>query len=168
MTVEVSRTGAGDCTLEFSPGLSLRSSVAAVEVNGHGAPFRVTSSASDQHVTMRIPLTQANSTIRIRLKNDFGVSVANVLPPLGSASQGLRVLSETWNSARTQMTLSLSGLAGRSYELSVWNPSQVAAVSGGKLEDVRADQATLVVEFPTGNPESYVHRDVGLTFAGGK
>ncbi len=168
LTLEVKRAGSGDCNLDFSPALSLRSSVVSVELNGHSLPFHMSTGASDQHVSMRAALTQTTSTIRIRLKNDFGVRVANTLPPLGSASQGLRVLSETWNSARTQVTLSLSGLAGRRYELSVWNPSQVVSVHGGKLGDVRADQATLAVEFPAGSAESYMHQDVVLSFAGAK
>jgi glycogen debranching enzyme len=168
MMLEVKRTGSGDVTLDFSPALSLRSDVTSVELNGRSLPFHVSAGVSDEHVTMRVPLTQATSTIRIRLKNDFGVGLANVLPALGSASQGLRVLSETWNSTHTQMSLSLSGLAGKSYELFVWNPSQLASVKGGKLEDVRPDQAALVVEFPGAGTESYVHQDVVLNFAGSR
>ena len=102
--------------------------------------------------------------MRIRLKNDFGISLSNALPALGSASQGLRVLSETWNSARTQLTLSLSGLAGKTYDLSIWNPSQVASVKGGKLA-AGQDLAKLVVEFPSADAESYVHQEVVLNFA---
>jgi hypothetical protein len=139
--------------------------VASVELNGRSLPFHVAASASDQHVAIRFPLTQPTSTIRIRLKNDFGISVSNVLPALGGASQGLRVVSETWNSARTQLTLSLSGLAGKTYELSIWNPSQVASVKGAKLAAAGQDLAKLVVEFPSADAESYVHQDVVLNFA---
>ncbi len=149
----------------FNPGFSSRTDVVSVELNGHSLPFHAAASASDQHVAIRFPLTQATSTVRIRLKNDFGVSLSNVLPALGSASQGLRVLSETWNSARTQLTLSLSGLAGKTYELFVWNPSQVASVKGAKLGAAGRDSAKLVVEFPSADTESYVHQDVVLNFA---
>ena len=168
ITLDVKREGSGDCTLDFSPALSLRSEVASVELNGRGIPFHAETSASDQHVTIRIPLTQTTNSVRVRLKNDFGVSLANVLPALGTASEGLRVLAETWNSSRTQLTLSLSGLAGKTYELSVWNPSQVTSVKGGKLGAASQDEAKLVVEFSSANTESYVHQDVVLNFAGSK
>jgi hypothetical protein len=115
---------------------------------------------------VHIPVSQATSTVRIRLKNDFGVSVANVLPSLGSASEGLRVLSESWNASHTQLTLSVSGLAGKTYELLVWNPSQVVSVKGGKLGEVRPDQANLAIEIPAGSAESYVQQDVVVSFAG--
>jgi glycogen debranching enzyme len=164
LTLDVKRTGPG-CTLDFNPAFSLRTSVASVELNGRSLPFRVAASASDQHVAIRFPLIQTTSTVRIRLKNDFGVSLSNKLPALGSASQGLRVLSETWNSARTQLTMSLSGLAGKTYELSIWNPSQVASVKGAKLGAAGQDLAELVVEFPSADAESYVQQDIVLNFA---
>jgi hypothetical protein len=168
VTLEVKRQGSEGCTLNFSPAVSLRSEVASVELNGHAIQYQVEPSATDQHVAMRIPVTQAASTVRIRLKNDFGVSVANVLPALGVASEGLRVLSQTWNASRTQLTLSLSGLSGKSYDLSVWNPSQIASVKGGRVGEVHQDQATLNVEFPPHDPASYVHQEVVLNFAGSK
>ena len=168
MTLEVKRTGSADCTLDFSPALSLRSDVVSVELNGRSLPFHVTANASDRHVAMRFPVSQATSTLRILLKNDFGVSVSNVLPALGSVGQGLRVLSETYNSNYAQMKLSLSGLAGKSYKLFVWNPSQLSSVKGGKLVDVRTDQAALLVEFGGAGAESYVRQDVILSFAWSK
>src|SRR5207253_7171238 len=108
--------GSGECEFEFSPALSMRTDVVSAELNGRGLPFHITGNPSDRHVAMRFQLTQENSTVRIRLKNDFGVSFSNALPALGSASEGLRVLSETWDSTHTQLTLSLSGLAGKRYE----------------------------------------------------
>jgi len=66
------------------------------------------------------------------------------------------------------MTLSLSGVGGKTYALSVWNPSQVASVTGGKIEEAHADLGSLVVEFRAGSEESYVRQDVILNFAHGK
>jgi len=164
IAVEIRRGGSGDCTIDFSPAVSLRSDVVSAELNGHGIPFHADANATDQHVSMRIPITQSTSTVRVRLKNDFGVALESILPALGSSSEGLRVLSTTWNSSHTRLTLSLSGLASKRYELSVWNPSQVASVKGGKLETAGPDQAKLIVEFPSANAESYVHQDVVLNF----
>jgi glycogen debranching enzyme len=169
LTLEAKRTGSGDCTLEFSPAVNLRSEVTSVELNGHSLPFHVTASTADQHVAMHFPLARETSIIRIKLKNDFGVSLSGVLPPLGSASQGLRVLSETWNSNHTQLTLALSGMTGKVYELSLWGASQISSVHGGRLlRDAGGDRAALIVDFLSGNPESYAHKDVVFDFAGAK
>lgn len=151
--------------LELSPALSLRSGVTSVDLNGHALPFHVSATASDQHVTVRFPLAEGTSTIRIHLKNDFGLGFSGTLPPLGSSSQGLRVLSESWNSAHTQLSLVLSGLAGKRYDLSVWNPSQIASVRGGKLGQ---DLTKLMVDFPTAPVESYLRKELVINFAGAK
>lgn len=168
ITLEMKRTGSGECTVEFSPALSLRSGVASVELNGRSLPFRIKGGTGDQHATMSVPLVQELSTVRIRLKNDFGISLTNTLPALGSPSVGARVISETWNSSRTQMTLSLAGLPGKTYQFSVWNPSQITSVEGGKLRDARQDLAALSVEFPAGSADAYTHQTVVVNFARSK
>jgi len=165
VTLEVKRTGPGDCALELSPALSLRSTVTSVDLNGHTLPFHVSQRASDQHVTMRFPVPEGTSTIRIHLRNDFGLGFSNVLPPLGSSSQGMRIISESWNPTHTQLSLALSGLAGKRYDLSVWNPSQIASVRGGKLKNGTQDQGDLTVEFPSANAGSYVRQDLVISFA---
>ncbi len=78
------------------------------------------------------------------------------------------MLSETYNATDAQMKLSLSGLAGKSYELFVWNPSQLSSVKGGELEDVHPDQAALLVEFGGGGADSYVPQNVILNFVRSK
>ena len=166
--LEVNRSGSGDCNLDFSPAISLRTGVASVEMDGRPIPFHAEANNSDQHVSIRVSIKDATSTIRLHLKNDFGIGVANVLPALASGSQGLRIIAETWDANHAQMTLSLSGVGGKTYALSVWNPSQVASVTGGKIEEVHADQGSLVVEFRAGSEESYVRQDVILSFAHGK
>jgi glycogen debranching enzyme len=165
---DVERTGAGDCVLELSPALSPRSGVSAVELNGHALPFHVSATAGDQHVIVRFPVAEGTNKIRIHLKNDFGLGLSSMLPPLGSSSQGMRVLSESWNSTRTQLSLVLSGLAGKHYDFSIWNPSQITSVRGGKLNDVSQNQAKLTVESPSVNAGSYVRQELVISFAGAK
>jgi glycogen debranching enzyme len=167
VSYEFKRTGAGDCTLQLSPAVSLRSGVTSVELNGRSLPFQMSTTVSDQHVTMRFPVSGGASTIRIRLKNDFGLGYSGTLPPLGGASEGLRVLSEEWNAARTQLSLSLSGRAGRLYDLFVWNPS-LASARGGKLKDGGRDQTELTVEFPPANAGAYVRQELIVSFGGVK
>jgi hypothetical protein len=54
-------------------------------------PYR---NSEDQHLVLRFPVRNGPSTLRIRLRNDFGYDVSSILP-LGERSQGLRVLSES-------------------------------------------------------------------------
>ena len=62
-------------------------------------------------------LRAAPNSLVVRVKNDFGLALTNELPPLGSASRGLRIISESWNASKTDLSLEVSGLAGSRYEL---------------------------------------------------
>jgi hypothetical protein len=184
IVLEAKSTGAGDCWVNFSPALSLRAQVVGVELNGRPLPFKVQANGEDQsgreneghsggqnqdqHVSVRFPARVGSSRVVIRVKNDFGLSQSNELPPLGGTSRELRVLSESWNPARTQLTVEVSGLSGMQYELEAWNASQVRSMDGAVLS-----QGKVRVEFPlTGedagkgtSSEDYQHRTLVFHFA---
>jgi hypothetical protein len=109
---------------------------------------------------VRFPLYGGPNRVVIRLKNDFGLTLSDQLPPLGSASRGLRVISESWNVTRNQFTLEVSGRAGHSYKLSVWNPDQVSSVEGAVL----SKQGELEIQMPQAAAEAYVPQKVTIHF----
>jgi glycogen debranching enzyme len=161
VVLEVKRNGNGECWVEFSPAFSLRTQVVSVEMNGHSLPFKMLPNRNDQHLNLRLKLGDASESIVIRTRNDFGLTLSNQLPPLGSGSQALRVTSEEWNGSRTQLTLNVSGLPGHTYELSVWNPSLVSTVDGGVLTKA----GMLQIPFPSGTADSYADEKIVLHFA---
>jgi glycogen debranching enzyme len=160
IALETKRTGTGDCWVEFSPAFSLRTDVVSVQVNGHSLPFKMQPNSNDKHVYMRFPLASGTSSVVIRVKNDFGLAVSNELPALGSASRGIRIVSESWNAARSDLTLDVSGLAGVRYELDVWNPRQISSVEGATLTKLGA----LQIQMPDGSAESYLQQKVTVHF----
>jgi glycogen debranching enzyme len=163
--LEASRTsGAAECTVEFRPAISLRATVSRVELNGKPLPFHVDTNDQDQHIIVSLPVSEAQKPLRIFVQNDFAVSVASPLPPLGSRSRGLRILSETWSSPRDQLTLDLSGASGTQYELKVWNPSQIQRVEGAELKK-NPDNSTITLQIPDSDSEPYVHAKVVFHFA---
>jgi glycogen debranching enzyme len=161
VVLEARRDGSGDCWVEYSPSFSARTEIVGVEVNGRPLHFTTRRNIDDQHLSVRFPLSATLTTVVIRVKNDFGLALENQLPPLGSASRGLRVIDETWNSTRDQLDLNLSGLAGGLYEMAVWNPAQIASVTGGSL----TKSGKLRIQMPTGREESYSHAQVAIRFA---
>jgi glycogen debranching enzyme len=160
LTLEVKRTGNGDCWVEFSPAVSLRAEVIGVEVNGRPVSFKVHPNQHDQHIEIRFPVYGGPNTVVVRMKRDFGLTLTNELPLLGRASRGLRIISQSWNASRTALTLEVSGRGGDSYELSVWNPSEVSSVEGGSL----TKQGKLEIRIPQGATESYTTQSVTLHF----
>jgi hypothetical protein len=150
--LEVQSTGAGNCSMEFSPAMSLRARITRVQLNGRPLPFHVQTNSSDQHVTMNLPITGNQNTVEIEMKNDFELSESSTAPALGSTSHGLRVLSQSWTPARDSLSLLLSGAAGESYELSAWNPGQIRSVEGAELEKGTAQEAKVRVQLPDAAP----------------
>jgi glycogen debranching enzyme len=160
ITLDIQRTGTGDCRLEFSPAFSLRTQVVSVRLNGKPVSFKMQPNSNDQHLDVRVPLSAGANTLVIRMKNDFGLILTNELPHLGSASRGLRVFDQSWDSSRTQLTLNISGLAAARYELGVWNSSQIASVEGAALNKF----GKLEIEMPKGAADTYVPQKVVLHF----
>lgn len=168
ITLEVKTSGVpsgnSSLSLGFHPAVSLRAKVLGVTLNGRPVPFDVEPNAADQHILVRIPLSAGANTLRIRLKDDFDLAYDSTLPALGSVSEGLRTLSETWSPSRDRLTLAVSGRAGRAYRFSVWNPALVVSVSGAKLAKGSGGHGDLVVEFPANAVEPVAHATISLQF----
>jgi glycogen debranching enzyme len=129
--LEADRTdGTDDCILEFRPALSPRARVQRTELNGKPIPFSLEAHSTDQHVVVRIPIQGHKNFLRIFLSEDFSIGDDSALPALGSASEGLRIISENWSLSKDQLVLEVSGKAGKEYILKVSNGDQVDKVEG--------------------------------------
>ena len=93
------------------------------------------------------------------MKNDFGISYASSLPPLGSSSLGLHLISESWSPSGNEESLEFAGAGGARYELAVWNAGQIASVDGAEVRNEK-----LVVSIPANSSEPYPHQKVVIRF----
>jgi hypothetical protein len=164
ITLDIKREGSGDCIFEFSPAVSLRAKVLDVEVNGRPIQYRVASNASDQHVLIRFSPARGPTRVHIRLRNDFGVSYSASLPPLGSASQGLRILSEKWTEALDRLTINVAGRPGVQYELSIWSPSQIDSIDGAEVVKTNAGESKVRLRLPYNGSEAISYQALTLHF----
>jgi hypothetical protein len=163
IVLDITRTGEGDCWVEFSPAFSLRTQIASVEMNGQPLPFQLQPNGEDQHVSLRFPVKASSNQVVIHTKQDFGLSLNNDLPEPGGTSHSLRVISESWNAAQDLLRVETSGVPGSTYELGVWNLSQISSVENGTL----TQQGRTRIEMPNNNKdqEEYVHRILLIHFA---
>ena len=161
LTLETKRTGSGECWVEFSPALSLRTKIVSAELDGKPILFKLQPNNNDQHLYIRFQTSRGESNLLVRVKDDFGLVLDNELPALGSASHGLRVIAEKWNSTRTELSVDVSGIAESVYELDVWNPGQITSVDGATLNKA----GKLQVQMSRGSTESYVTQKVVMHFA---
>ena len=159
IVLEATRTGTENCTVEFSPAFGLRTKIIAVELNGRPQAFKVLPTSEDQHLAIRFPLGSGANVLTIRVKNDFGLALANELPALGSTSHGLRVISNSWNADRSQLIMEVSGVPGMDYEMGVWNPGQIDSVEGAVLANGK-----LRIEIPQAKSSEYTDHRVIIHF----
>ena len=165
IVLDIKRSGGETCTVEFSPAISLRATASA-ELNGHALPVHADKNSVDQHGTVHLPVLSGTNTLRMRVRNDFGLSIVSQLPALGDRSQGLRVVSESWSNGLNDLTMELAGRPGHTYELSVWNPEDVRGVDGATLKKTARSQGALTVTFPSGTADDFIHTNITFHFAG--
>lgn len=166
ISLAVTRSGSGECSLLFSPAVSPRAQVLGVEMNGRRIPFQIKKSDVDQHITVQTSIAGGENRLSIRIRNDFGLSLSPELPPLGSASQGLRMLSQSWSPAGDTLTLEISGARGRLYQLGMWNPAQVSSVEGAELIKTNVESARINVTLPADGTELYPRERIIIHFTG--
>jgi glycogen debranching enzyme len=164
ITLQVTRTGTDECTVEFAPALSLRAEILGAELNRRSLPVHSEANSQDQHASVQFRTGSGSETLKIRVRNDFGLSVSSELPPLGRESRGLRVTSETWSRSRDKLTLEVSGASGAVYTLAVWNPGQVGTVQGAELLTDSQGQSGLRVAIPEGTAP-HRHAQIVIQFA---
>ncbi len=146
--LQIENSGTQNCTVEFNPAVSLRAKIRSAELNGHAVPFHLAANPSDQHVITSVSAAKGTTTLRIRLTDDFGVSYHAELPQLGTTGEGLRIISEEWTPSKDQLTLSVSGIPGRPYQLEVANASQVESVDGAEWTNGEPASSSLRVMVP--------------------
>ena len=158
ISLQIESSGAS--SVEFSPALSLRALIIGAELNGNRVPFEIAKSDIDQHVVVRLTIPRGKSTLHIKLRNDFGISYVSSLPPLGSSSLGLHLISDSWAQSGNAESLEFAGAAGARYELTVWNAGQIASVDGAEIRNGK-----LVVNIPSSSSEPNPRQKVVIHFA---
>ncbi|HEY0432208.1 MAG TPA: hypothetical protein VGC61_10330, partial [Pyrinomonadaceae bacterium] len=158
--INLSIQSSGTATFEFSPSVSPRAQIIGAELNGKRTPFQTSRNDVDQHVTVKVLVSAGKSMLRIRLRDDFGLTFNNVLPYLGSPSQSTHVVSEKWSPSRDTLTLKLEGLTAAEYELAIWNSAQITSVEGAEVR-----KGKLVVQMSANPHELSAPQTIVVHFA---
>jgi hypothetical protein len=123
---------------------------------------------NDQHVVVRIPIRDHKNFLRIFLADDFSIGDDSILPPLGSASVGLRIISEKWSPSKDLLVLDVSGKAGKSYDLKVLGGDQIDKIDGAVgtgMNDSRTTGVNFIeIDMPQSNSEAYTQKTIVFHF----
>jgi len=161
VTLELKNTGE-KTDFSFSPAFSPRARLVRAELNGKAVPFHLATGDTDQHAEVKFPLMPGSSVLKLSVRNDFSIGLAPELPPLGSESRGLRVLSQSWTG--NSLEVAIAGAAGATYEIPVWNPRQIATVDGAVLLKKDAESGALRISIPAGGTEPHPREKIIIQF----
>jgi len=164
---EVTRTSGKGCTVDISPALSLRTQMLGAEWDGHRIPFQIESNTQDQHATVHLTLSDqstAPAALIFHLSHDFGLTYNSALPSLGSSNSGMRIVSESWNDRRDTLILDAAFASAGTYDVSLWNPGEIAHVDGADLVSIDATHASLRLNVAPHDHGPYPHQQVTLHF----
>jgi hypothetical protein len=150
--------GASPLRLAFAPALPLDAQVRAVTVNGADTPFEVAASGDVQRVVFAVAEAEPRTEAVVSYEAGTDVFAAPELPAPGATSGGLRVLRVRPDASALRLTL--EGLAGRTYPLTVRTGRSVEAVAGTSVSAVSGG-AELSVSFE-GPAGTYIRRDLAL------
>ena len=159
--LQVKTKGPQECTIEFSPSVSLHAKVMGVTWKGKRANYKVEPNANDQHVSINLPWDSGEAVIRVG--DDFGLEADEDLPPLGSESSNLKISHEEWSADKRQLTLRVAALEGRTCRLRAYG-ARIASVEGGKLTELADGGQTIEIAVPGESNAKYVSREVVIRF----
>ncbi|HEX7120272.1 MAG TPA: GH116 family glycosyl hydrolase [Longimicrobiales bacterium] len=141
----------------IAPALPLGAHVARVTVNGRDAAVHVEETAYDVHPVVELALID-EAIVEIEFSGGVEVVPPTERLRLGQPSQGLRVLD--FRRERGDYVLLLEGIAGRSYPLELRTEARIRNVRGATLAGQGERTATLVIDFPAGEPGGYRRAEV--------
>jgi hypothetical protein len=171
--LEVECIGSTACHVAFEPAVNLRAEVIDADTDHRAIPFHMATNDQDQHVETQLAV-RGKSVSTIQVRQNFGIAYNPGLPPLGGHSEGLRILSQSWNSGRDVLTMEVAGRAGHEYELGLFNcrdmtlKSQVVltSVEGAELFTTDDGEYKARVRIPPSDSLEYSHGKIVFHFSG--
>ena len=159
LTISVSQRGSGT-KLIIAPSFPLDAKIKSVTVAGKSTPFQIKQMGDIQQAEINFDSTASADIIYLL---DDGTDVYWNTPNLqaGQENTGLRIIKS--QAKADGLFLVLEGRGGQTYQLNAKSAKFLKAVDGVKISASANGEQQLSVIF-TGNPESYVKREIILPF----
>jgi glycogen debranching enzyme len=133
MRLSVTDNAASGAVMDYSPAFSPHARIVRVTLNGHALPYTVSTSDYDQQVHLQIPLDGRDQVVEVHTQRDLQIAYDAALPPLGGASQGLRLTRESWSPDGNTWTIQFEGERSAAYDLGIFGAQEIQSIEGGEL-----------------------------------
>ena len=93
-----------------------------------------------------------------------GIGVLTNIPILYNdmPDEGIRMESECFNDETNTYTLELAGAKGKSYDIEIFTPSDIIAITGATEVSRKKNHVTYRVEFPDKGTEPFIDQSIKL------
>jgi glycogen debranching enzyme len=145
--------GARGVTLDLNPAFGLHARVLNVTVDGRKLAFTTERNDRDQHLHLQLVSNGARQEIVVRTEGNLRLVYEELLPQLGEASHGLRLINETWNSDGSEGHLQFAGMPGANYEVKLVDARDITHVEGAEWQKNANGANALRVTIPQ-NPST--------------
>jgi len=160
--LELKTANTGICSLQFAPSFSKHARVRGVTWNGKPAKYTVEPNGNDQHAVISLPWSTGEALVRV--DDNFALQADADPPPLGSASQNLKISREQWSANNRDLKLRVAGIAGRRYALRAYG-AKIASVNGAELKQLANGLQNIEIAFSAADrPSQYVEREIAIHF----
>jgi hypothetical protein len=129
----VTDNASSGAVVDYSPAFSPHARILRVTLNGHPLPYTVSASSYDQQVHIQVPLDSREQVIEVLTQGDVKIAYDSFLPPLGGASQGLRLTHESWSPDGNTWTIQFHGERSAAYDLGISGAQEIQSIEGGEL-----------------------------------
>jgi glycogen debranching enzyme len=134
LTLQVMNHSTGHWTLTFSPAYSRYTTVLATTLQHVPVQWTGHSYGADWHPTIEATISAAGATLHITHRQLFGIEVPAPPPQLAESSSNLKLLSKAWSNDNKYLQMTVSGLAGHTYELPAVGLEYASQITGGVRE----------------------------------
>jgi hypothetical protein len=131
LTLRVINHSTGAWTLTFSPAYSRYTTVTAATLEHAPIQWTRHSYGTDWHPTIEAAIPAAGATLQITHRQLFDIGIAAPAPQLAEPSSNLKLLAKTWSADNKSLQMTVSGLAGHTYELPAVGLEYASQIAGG-------------------------------------
>lgn len=149
------KSGPDDIEVEFSPGLSLGSSLEVGTASEEHVQLRVFETGQDIHVTTTFRLRdRVELTPVMRPSVEFYIIPHQTFP--GATNHSLKILSQKL--VEKKITLIAEGIGGETYQLGIRNQDRIASVKGAVV-----DGSVMKISFEKKLPRQFAKQHIEIT-----
>jgi glycogen debranching enzyme len=156
-TLQIENHSGSEFLIDFAPAYESYSEVTSATFGSQPVKVVRREEGTDWHAAVQATIPGAGGTITLHHQRLFGISIPAPPPALAETSSNLKLISKVWDTSNKHLTLTLSGLANRTYPFLITGADSISSLSGAER---MGNKATVTMPAGTGYQHATVIFDL--------